>query len=105
MMLWYSISSLVSSFRTALIISIGKRRLESCLGGSFIFVMVAHLGISSCTTERKFGFLIQVLEASLLCGSTLVVGEKGGAGGATLGAFVWGATLVGVSGKSRLGSL
>ena len=97
-------SSPVSSFRTALIISMGKRRLESYLGESFIFATVTHLSIASCATERKFGFLLRVLEAGPLCGSTLGVGGTGGAGGATLGVFVWGSTLGGVSGKSRLGS-
>ena len=82
----------------------GKRRLESCLGESFIFGTVAHLSIASCATERKFGFLPQVLEAGSLCGSTLGVGGTGGAGGATLGGFLWGATLGGVSGKSRWGA-
>ena len=89
----------VSSFRTALIISMGKRRLESCLGESFMFASVAHLSISSCATERKFGFLLRVLEAGPLYGSTLGVGETGGAGGSNLGGFVWGATLGGVTGK------
>ena len=93
----------VSLFRTALIISMGKRRLESFLGVIFIFAMVAHLSIASCATERKFGFLLQVLDAGPLCGSILGAGTTGGAGGATLGGFVWGATLGGVSGKSRLG--
>ena len=97
-------SSPVYSLRTALIISMGKRRLDSCLGESFICATVAHLSIASCATERKFGFLLRVLEAGPLCGSTLGVGGTGGAGGATLGGFVWGATLGGVSGKSRLGS-
>ena len=92
-------SSPVSSFRTALIISMGKRRLESCLGESFIFVTVTHLSIDSCAMERKFGFLLQVLEAGPLCGFTLGVGGTGGAGGATLGGFVWGSTLGGVSRK------
>ena len=58
--------------------------------------------------ERKFGFLLLVLEAGPLGGSTLGAGGTGGAGGATLGGigvFVWGATLGGVAGKSRLGSL
>ena len=100
----YSMSSPVSSFRTALIISMGKRRLEICLGESFIFATVAHMSIASCARERKFGFLLQVLEMGLLCGSTLGVGGAGGAGGATLGGFVWGATVGGISGKSRLGS-
>ena len=100
----YSVSLPFSSFRTELIISMGKRRQESCLGESFIVATVAHLSIDSCTTERKFGFLLRVLEAGPLCGSTLGVSGTGGAGGATLGGFVWVATLGGVSGKSRLGS-
>ena len=94
----------VSLFRTALIISMGKRRLESFLGVIFIFAMVAHLSIAFCATEWKFGFLLRFLEEGPLCGSALGVGGTGGAGGATLGGFVWGATLGGVSGKSRLGS-
>ena len=97
-------SSPVSSFMTSLIILFGKRWLESCLGESFIFALVAHLSIASCATGRKFGFLLRVIEMGLLCDSTLGVGGTGGAGGATLGGFVWGATIGGVSGKSRLGS-
>ena len=97
-------SSPVSSFRTALIISMGKRRLESCLGESLICATVTHLSIAYCATDRKLGFLLRVLEAGPLCGFALGVGGTGGAGGATLGGFVWGATLGGVSGKSRLGS-
>ena len=98
-------SSPVSSFRTALIISMEKQRLECCLGESFIFASVAHMSIASCARERKFGFLLQVLETGLLCGSTLGVGGAGGAGGATLGGFVWGANLGVFSGKSILGSV
>ena len=82
----------------------GKRRLEICLGESFIFASVAHMSIASCATERKFGFLLRVLEAGPLCGSTLGVGGTGGVGGATLGGFVWGATLGGVPRKLILGS-
>ena len=82
----------------------GKRRLESYLGEIFIFATVAHLSIASCATERKFGFLLRVLESGILCGSTLGVGGTGGVGGATLGGFVWGSTLGGVSRKSRWGS-
>ena len=78
------------SFRTALIISMGKRRLDSYLRESFICVTVTHLSIASCETEQKFGFLLRVIEAGPLCGSTLGVGGTGGAGGATLGGFVWG---------------
>ena len=63
------------------------------------------MSIASCATERKFGFLLRFLEAGPLCGSTLEVGGTGGAGGSTLGGFVWGATLGGVSGKSILGSV
>ena len=81
----------------------GKRWLESCLGEIFICATVTHLSIASCAAEQKFGFLLQVLEAGPLCGSTLGVGGTIGAGGANLGGFVWGATLGGVSGKSRLG--
>ena len=99
----YSMSSPASSLRTELIISMGKRRLESCLGGSFIFATVAQLSIASCAMERKFGFLLRVLEAGPLCGSTLGVGGTGGAGGVTLGGFVWGSKLGGVSVKLRLG--
>ena len=43
--------------------------------------------------------MLQVLEAGLLCGSTLGVGGTGRVGGASLGGFVWGTTLVGVSGN------
>ena len=96
-------SSPVSSLRTALIISMGKRRLDSCLWESFICETVTHMSIASCATERKFGFLLQVLEARLLCDSTLGVGGMVGAGGVTLGGFFWGFTLGGVSGKLRLG--
>ena len=67
----------------------GKRRQEIFLGESFIFATVAHLSIASCATERKFGFLLRVLEAGPLCVSTLGVGGMGGAGGATLGGFLW----------------
>ena len=63
------------------------------------------MSIASCETEQKFEFLIRVLEAGSLCGFTLGVGGTGGAGGATLEVFVWGATLGGISGKSRLGSV
>ena len=77
----------------------GKRQLEICLGESFICATVAHLSIASCATEQKFRFLLQVLEAGPLYGSTLGVGETGGAGGSNLGGFVWGATLGGVTGK------
>ena len=96
-------SSPVSSFRTALIISMGKRRLESFLGESFIFALVAHLSIASCAMERKFGLFLQVLEAGPLCGSTLGVDGTGDAGGTTLGGVVWSTTIGGVSRKSRLG--
>ena len=77
----------------------GKQRLASCLGDNFICETVAHVSIASCATERKFGFLLRVLEAGPLYGSTLGVGETGGAGGSNLGGFVWGATLGGVTGK------
>ena len=86
-------SSPVYSFSTVLIISMGKRWMDSGLGDSFICVTVAHLSIASCATERKFGFFLQVLEVGLLGGSTLGVGGTGGVGDATLGGFVWGATL------------
>ena len=49
--------------------------------------------------------MLRVLEVGPLGGSTLGVGGTGGAGGATHGGFVWGATLGGVSGKSILGIL
>ena len=65
--------------------------------------MVTHLSIASCETERKFGFLLRFIEAGPLGGSTLGVGRTGGAGGVTLGGFVWGSALGGVSGKLRLG--
>ena len=97
-------SSPVSSLSKALIISMGKQRLDSCLGDSFICAMVAQLRIASCATERKFGFLLRFLEAGLLGGSNLGVGGTGGTGGATLGRFVWSSTLGGVFGKLRLGS-
>ena len=74
------------------------------MGGSFICATVAHLSIASCKMDQKFGILPQVLEEGLLGGSTLGVDGTGGAGGATLVGFVWGTTLGGVSGKSRLGS-
>ena len=86
----------------------GKRRLESCLVNSFICETVAHARIASCEMERKFGFLLLVLEAGPLGGSTLGAGGTGGAVGATLGGLgvlVWGAALGGVARKSRLGSL
>ena len=101
-------SSPVSSLITAFIISMGKRQLASCLGDSFICATVAHVSIASCETERKFGFLLRVIEAGPLGGSTLGAGETGGAGGATLGGlgvFMQGSTLGGVVRKSRLGSL
>ena len=50
------------------------------------------------------GFLLRVLEAGPLGSSTFGVGGTGGAGGATLGGFVWGFNLGGVSRKFRLGS-
>ena len=100
----YSMILSVYSLSTALIISMGKRRLDSFLGDSFICATIAHLSIASCATEQKFGFLLRVLEAGPLGGSTLGVGGMGGAGGVTLGGFVWGATLGGASKKSRLGS-
>ena len=81
----------------------GKRRLDSCLGDSFICATVTHLSIDSCATDRKFGFLLRVIEAGPSGGSTLGIGGTGGASGATLGGFVWGATLGGVSGKSIFG--
>ena len=84
------------------------RRLTSCLGDSFICATVTHVSIASCATERKFGFLLRVIEAGPLGRSTLGADGTGGAGGATLvglGVFVWGATLGGVDIKSRLGSL
>ena len=77
----------------------GKRRMDSCLGGRFICATVAHLSIASCATVQKFGLLLRFLEAGPLGDSTLGVGGTGGAGGATLGGFVWGATLGGFSGK------
>ena len=98
----------VSSLSTSLIISMGKQRLASYLGDSFICETVAHARIASCATERKFGFLLRVLEADPLGGSNLGSGGMGGAGDVTLGGlgvFLWGATLGGVSRKSRLGSL
>ena len=98
----------VSSLRTALIISTGKRRLTICLGDSFICATVANESIASCATERKFGFLLQVLVAGLSGGSTLGASGTGVPGGNTLGGlgvFTWGATLGGVAGKTRLGSL
>ena len=67
------------------------------MGDRFIYATVAHLSIASCATESKFGFLLRVLEAGPLGGSTLGVGGLGGACGATLGGFVCGATLGGVS--------
>ena len=96
-------SSPLSSLRTALIISMQKRRLDSCLEESFIFATVAHLSIAFCAMELKFGFLLQVLEVGLLGGSTHGVGGMVGAGGVTLGGFVLGSTLGGVSKKLRLG--
>ena len=86
----------------------GERRLDSCLGDRFIYATAAHLSIASCETERKFGFLLQVLEAGTLGGSNLGYVGTGGAGAASLGGlglFVWGATLGGVAGKSKFGSL
>ena len=79
-----------------------KRQLGSCLGDRFICATVAHVSIASCATERKFGFLLLVLEVGPLDGSTLGAGGTGGVGGVTLGGlgvFVRGATLGGVSGK------
>ena len=74
------------------------------MGGSFIFATVAHLSIASCATEQKFGFLLRVLELGPLGSFTLGVGGMGSAAGVTLGGFVWGSTLGGVSGKLRFGS-
>ena len=48
--------------------------------------------------------MLQVLEAVPLWGSTLGVGGTFGAGGSTLGGFVWGSILGGVSRKPILGS-
>ena len=98
----------VYSLSTALIISMGKRRLASFGGDSFICVTVAHVSIAYCATEQKFGFLLRVLVAGPSGGSTLGAGGTGVPGGSTiggLGVFAWGATLVGVAGKTRLGSL
>ena len=58
--------------------------------------------------ERKFGFLLQVLLVGPLGVSALGSGGTGVPGGSTiggLGVFAWGATLVGVAGKTRLSSL
>ena len=104
----YYISSPVYSLRTALIISMGKRRLSSCLWDSLICATSANVSIASCATERKFGFLLRVLVAGPSGGSTLGAGGTGVPGGATLGGlgvFAWGANLGGVSWKTRLGSL
>ena len=94
----YSTSSPVSSLSTTLIITMGN-------GGWKVVWVTASSVQASCATEREFGFLLRVLEAGPLGGSTL--GDVGtrGAGGATLGGFVWGATLGGVAGKSKFGSL
>ena len=98
----------VSSLSTAFIISTGKQRLVSCLGGSFICTTVAHERIASCETDREFGFLLRFLVAGPSGGSTLGAGGTGVPGGATLGGlgvFAWGATLESVAGKTSLGSL
>ena len=93
----------VYSLSTALIISMGKRRLASFGGDSFICVTVAHVSIAYCATEQKFGFLLRVLVAGRSGGSTLGACGTGVTCGASLGVFAWGATLGSIAGKTRLG--
>ena len=108
-------SSPVSSLSTALIISIVKRQVARILGDSLSWLTAAQDSISSCATERNFGFLLRVLWAgtlgwsgllalvnlaNLLCGFTLGCCIGGvGAGGSTFVAATLASYLVEIIGN------
>ena len=75
----------VSSLRTALSISRGKRRPARRAGDKLSRLQVANKNMDSCVTERKFGFLLRVLAAGPV-GFCVVVTCGVGGGGTTLGA-------------------
>ena len=81
-------SSPVSSFSTALIISTEKRRLARVLGDCLSWLTFAQDNIASCATERKLGFLLRVIWAGPLDRESVAFVAKRGdlLGGSILGA-------------------
>ena len=75
----------VSSLRTALCISRGKRWPARLAGDKLSRLSVANEKMASCATVRKFGFLLRVLAAGPAGGCVVFTCGSGGQG-ATLGA-------------------